>query len=84
MIGQMPVLEQLTRSNPVWKVPGLATPPPLLQLQNMALEVLKEYQDAKSVDEKRRCLIQALLEAQQADHGNVSMSDVLAISMGAM
>ncbi|KAJ5660932.1 uncharacterized protein N7484_000304 [Penicillium longicatenatum] len=84
-LGQIPKLERLTRSNPLWKyVPFLLKNKLRLMLET-AESVLNEFQQTDS--EKSRtaaCLLKSLLDAHVNNPEHFGIDDVMAISMGAI
>jgi hypothetical protein len=84
IIGHVPFVERLTRSNPLWRyIPFLPANKASL-LRTTALEVLNKNLDPESKEKKQTNLLTSLLEAHKQNPDKFSIEDVLAISMGAM
>ena len=84
IIGHVPFVEKLTRSNPLWSyIPFLPANKASL-LQTTALAVLSKHLDPENQEEKQTNLLSSLLETHRKNPDEFTIDDVLAISMGAM
>lgn len=85
-LGQIPILDRLTRSNPIRKLLPFLPKDKLRLMPETAEMVLKEFLqqgDSKS-SESVECLMKSLLDTHQKNPEEFEMKDVMAISMGAI
>ncbi|KAJ6017752.1 hypothetical protein N7451_001131 [Penicillium sp. IBT 35674x] len=84
-LAQIPILERLTRSNPIWKYIPFLPKNKLRMMPETAESVLKEFQKTDSEKSKTAvCLLKSLLDAHVNNPEHFGMEDVMAISMGAI
>lgn len=83
MMGQVPFLENYTRSNPLWNYLP-AGKNKIFLVFNMATTVLRKFQGAEKPLTETKCLVESLLESTQKAPDKFNVTDVLTISMGAM
>jgi hypothetical protein len=84
IIGQIPFVDKLTRSNPLWKyVPFLPENKAAVFLRT-ATNMLSRYNDPNIDEKNTKSLLKSLLDARNNNRQKFSMDDVLAISMGAV
>ncbi|KAJ5622904.1 hypothetical protein N7490_011509 [Penicillium lividum] len=84
-LAQVPTLERLTRSNPIWKYVPFLPENKLKMMPETAEIVLKEFLDPENEKSKTAvCLLKSLLDAHFNNPETFGMEDVMAISMGAI
>jgi hypothetical protein len=84
-LGQIPKLERLTRSNPIWGFIPFLPKNKLRLMPETAESALREFQTADSgKSETSVCLLKSLLDTHYKNPEEFGMQDVMAISMGAM
>ncbi|KAJ5761286.1 hypothetical protein N7520_008442 [Penicillium odoratum] len=85
ILGQIPKIERLTRSNPIWNHIPFLPKSKLSLAPETAKSVLKEFQEGDSEKSKTSvCLLKSLLDALSRNPEDFGMQDVMAISMGAI
>lgn len=85
LLGQIPKLERLTRSNPILNYIPFLPKNKVSLMSEAAGRVLKEFQNGRDeMSAPSVCLLRSLLDAHYKNPEEFQMNDILAISMGAM
>lgn len=85
LLGQIPRIERLTRSNPILNYIPFLPKSKLSLMSEAAGKVLREFQNGRDeMSTSSACLLKSLLDAHYKNPEEFQMNDILAISMGAM
>lgn len=84
IIGQIPFLEQLTRSNPLKNLIPFLPQNNSAVFFHTATNAMKQYNSPEGIEKGPKSLLRSLLEAHRRNSDKFTMDDVLAIAMGAV
>lgn len=84
VIGQLPFVEQLTRSNPLKKFIPFVPKNNSAVFFHIVANAMKQYEDPESIAKGPNSLLRSLLESHHRNSERFTMDDVLSITMGAV